>query len=201
MHYFLCCLVFLPLLNLKASDKLILISPHRKSIQNEFVSSFQKHYKKKYKKNVEVDWIDQGGTENNLRFIINRFKKNNKTSLIDIFWGGGEVTFYDLEQRNLLLPYKISSQLNKKLPQRISNLELRGSKGHWYATALSSFGIFYNKRVLSLLKMSEPKTWFDLYKPEYFDYISIADPRQSSSSLMMSLIMLNSLGGSKDGSS
>ena len=45
--------------------------------------------------------------------------------------------------------------------------------------------------------MREPSTWLDLHDPEYLDYISVADPRQSSSSLMMSLIMLHSLGWEK----
>lgn len=180
-----------------AYDTLSIISPHRKSIQKEIIPVFEKHYKKKFGKKVRVDWIDQGGTENDLRFIINRFNKNPKTSSIDIFWGGGEVTFYDLEKRNLLEQYKLPHKLNKKLPHKLSNLNLRSEKNFWYATALSSFGIFYNKKILKLLKMPEPQTWYDLSNTEYFEYISIADPRQSSSSLMMSLIMFYSLGWDK----
>ncbi len=177
-----------------AFAKLSIISPHRKSIQNEFVPLFQKYYKEKYGEEIEVDWIDQGGTENDLRFIINRFSQNSKTSGIDLFWGGGEVTFYDLEKRGLLEPYKLPEKIDKSLPKVFSNLSFRSEKEVWYATALSSFGIFYNKRVLSLLKMPTPYTWKDLGKKEYYEYVSLSDPRQSSSSLMMFLIMLESLG-------
>lgn len=179
---------------LYASTKLSIISPHRKSIQKEFIPLFEKHYKEKYGKEIEVDWIDQGGTENDLRFIINRFQKNPKSSSIDIFWGGGDVTFYDLEKRGLLSPYKLPEKIEKRVPKTFSNLSFRSKNNVWYATALSSFGIFYNKRVLSLLKKPIPHTWLDLGSKEYFEYVSVADPRQSSSSLMMFLIILGSLG-------
>lgn len=177
-----------------AFSKLSIISPHRKSIQNEFVPLFQQYYKEKYGEDIEVEWIDQGGTENDLRFIMSRFSQNSKTSGIDIFWGGGEVTFYDLEKRGLLEAYKLPEKIDKNLPKVFSNLSFRSEKEVWYATALSSFGIFYNKRVLSLLKMPTPYTWKDLGKKEYYEYLSLSDPRQSSSSLMMFLIVLESLG-------
>ena len=183
--------------SLLAKDKLSIVSPHRKSIQKELIPLFEKYYKDKYNKEVEVDWVDQGGTENDLRFIINRFDQNPKTSSLDVFWGGGEVTFYDLEKRGLLASYDLPDELDKALPKSLSNLNFRSEQKKWYATALSSFGIFYNKRVLSLLKKPEPKTWLDLGKKEYYEFVSIADPRQSSSSLVMFMIMLNSLGWDK----
>lgn len=183
--------------SLLAKDKLSIVSPHRKSIQKELIPLFEETYKAKYGTEVEVDWIDQGGTENDLRFIINRFDKNPKTSSIDVFWGGGEVTFYDLEGRGLLSPYQLPPELDKLLPQKLGSLNFRSDHNNWYATALSSFGIFYNKRVLSLLKKPEPSTWLDLGKKEYFEQVSVADPRQSSSSLMMFLIMLGAQGWDK----
>ena len=41
-----------------AQDKLVIISPHRKSIQNEFVSVFKQHYLETFKE-IQVDWVDR----------------------------------------------------------------------------------------------------------------------------------------------
>ena len=177
-----------------AEDKISILSPHRKSVEKAYINLFKAHYKKTYGVSIEVDWVDQGGTENNVRFLAGRFSKDPETSTLDIFWGGGEVTFYDLERRGFLSPHILPKNVDKDLPKKFSNLSFRSKTNSWFATALSSFGIFYNKRVLDLLKKNEPSTWTDLGKKEYFEYVSVADPRQSSSSLMMFLIMLNSLG-------
>ena len=52
-----------------AGDKISILSPHRKSLEKAYISLFKKHYKKTYGVEVDVDWIDQGGTENNIRLL------------------------------------------------------------------------------------------------------------------------------------
>ena len=154
-------------------EKLVIISPHRKSIQREFVPLFEEMYSKKYKAKIDVEWIDQGGSENDLRFVINRYKDNPKTSGVDLFWGGGDVTFHDLEERKLLSKYRLPKELENSLPSKLGGLNLKSQNNFWFATAISSFGIFYNKRILKLLSLKEPKIWEDLSNKTYFDYISV----------------------------
>ena len=65
-----------------SKDSLVIISPHRKSIQVEFIPKFEKYYKEKYKSEISVDWLDQGGASDDLKFILARFEKNPRTSVI-----------------------------------------------------------------------------------------------------------------------
>lgn len=51
----------------------------------------------------------------------------------------------------------------------------------WIGTALSGFGIVYNRDVLSRLELPEPQTFKDLTDPRYFGMIALSDPRQSGS--------------------
>jgi ABC-type Fe3+ transport system substrate-binding protein len=52
----------------------------------------------------------------------------------------------------------------------------------WFGTALSSFGICYNRDVVHYLGVPEPKTWRDLTNPRYINWLVAADPTSSSSS-------------------
>ena len=56
-----------------AKDTLVILSPHRKSIQDEYVPAFVEYYKAKFKTDVQVDWLDQGGTSDDVRFIRAKF--------------------------------------------------------------------------------------------------------------------------------
>lgn len=51
----------------------------------------------------------------------------------------------------------------------------------WLGTALSSFGIVYNREVLARLGLPEPSSFADLGDPRLAGWVSLADPRQSGS--------------------
>jgi ABC-type Fe3+ transport system substrate-binding protein len=51
----------------------------------------------------------------------------------------------------------------------------------WIGTALSSFGIVYNREVLSRMGLPEPRTFADLTDPRLAGLVILADPRQSGS--------------------
>jgi len=179
------------LLGLAADDKLMIISPHRKSIQDEFIPRFVEHYEKTYKNKVAVDWIDQGGTENELRYVMAKYEKDPKSSGVDIFWGGGDVTFIELENAKLLEKYKLPAKFDV-IPNSVAGIPLRSAQKDWYGTALSSFGIFFNRKLLKVHKLPEPQKWADMAKPEMFNQVIAADPRRSSTAMLMNLIMLES---------
>jgi ABC-type Fe3+ transport system substrate-binding protein len=180
-----------------AADKLIIISPHRKSIQSEYIPEFKEFYKKTYKTEVEVDWLDQGGTSDDIRFVRAKFANNKTTSGIDIFWGGGTATFLDLKKDGLLAPYTISQELSKEVPATASGIPLYDKSRTWYASAMSSFGIFYNKKIVQLDKLPSPKTWKDLSDPKFRGHLSLTDPRRSGSASTMNAIVLESMGWDK----
>ncbi|MGV6814891.1 MAG: ABC transporter substrate-binding protein [Phycisphaerales bacterium] len=59
--------------------------------------------------------------------------------------------------------------------------ELYDPDQHWIGTALSSFGIVYNRDVFRQLGLEDPKAFDDLTVPELAGWIALADPRQSGS--------------------
>jgi iron(III) transport system substrate-binding protein len=52
---------------------------------------------------------------------------------------------------------------------------------YWLGTALSGFGIVYNRDVLAKLGLPEPRAFGDLTDPRYSGWVALADPRQSGS--------------------
>jgi ABC-type Fe3+ transport system substrate-binding protein len=179
------------------TDKLIVISPHRKSIQNEFIPEFRKHYEMTYGKKVKVEWLDQGGTSDDVRFIRAKFKNNPATSGVDLFWGGGDTAFNDLKADGILEKYELPAELKKHLPAKAAGVALHDKDGTWFGTAISSFGLFFNRKLLKKLNLPEPKVWGDLASPQYKGHISVTDPRRSGSFATMNYIVLQSNGWQK----
>lgn len=181
----------------QAADKLVIISPHRKSIQEEYIPTFKTFYKQKYGTDVDVEWIDQGGTSDDVRFLRAKFAKNPKTADVDIFWGGGTPTYVELDRDKLLASYSLSKELQKEIPATCAGVPLYNKEKTWYASAISSFGIFYNKKVLKLENIPEPKTWNDLTDPKFRNHLTLADPRRSGSANSLNTIILQSQGWEK----
>lgn len=177
-----------------ATDQIVIISPHRKSIQQEFIPAFKEHYKKTFKTDIKVDWLDQGGTSDDVRYIRARFKANKESAGIDIFWGGGNAAYIDLHAESLLSPMVLPKSLRAELPRDASGIPMTNDQETWHSSAMSSFGIFYNKLILKMDGLKQPKTWSDLSTPELFGNISLADPRRSGSANTMNNIILQSLG-------
>jgi ABC-type Fe3+ transport system substrate-binding protein len=118
-----------------------------------------------------------------------RFQKHPLTPGIDLFGGGGNVSFDELEKKAYLDP--ILGPVIQKTPfPKNPPCPLASGDQLWAATALSSFGIFYNRILLDRLKIPTPGTWEDLAQPIWKDQIALSDPRRSSSSLMMFLVIL-----------
>jgi iron(III) transport system substrate-binding protein len=59
--------------------------------------------------------------------------------------------------------------------------ELYDPEQYWIGTALSSFGIVYNRDVFKKLGLVDPTAFDDLTVPELEGWIALADPRQSGS--------------------
>ncbi len=64
---------------------------------------------------------------------------------------------------------------------RIGPQDLYDPGQYWIGTALSSFGIVYNRDVFAKLGLEEPTAFEDLTRPELWGWIALADPRQSGS--------------------
>jgi iron(III) transport system substrate-binding protein len=82
-------------------------------------------------------------------------------------------------------------------PNRIGAQLLYDPDQHWLGTALSSFGIVYNRDVLAALDLPEPRSFADLADPRYQGWIALSDPRQSGSITTAFESILNNYGWEK----
>ncbi len=64
---------------------------------------------------------------------------------------------------------------------RVGNQPLYDPKQYWIGTALSAFGIVYNRGIYAKLGLPEPSEFADLCRPELAGWVALADPRQSGS--------------------
>jgi iron(III) transport system substrate-binding protein len=176
-----------------ANDQLVILSPHRKSMQEEFIPRFKDFYKKTFGTAVDVEWLDNGGTADAVRLLRTRFAKNPQSANVDIIWGGGTSAYLDLSRDQLLAKTPVPAGLNAT----IAGVPMYDKTQTWYATAMSSFGIFTNRKVLSLEGLTPPKHWEDLAGPKFRGQITLADPRHSGTALTMAMILLQAHGWDK----
>ncbi|USO00265.1 MAG: extracellular solute-binding protein [Phycisphaeraceae bacterium] len=64
---------------------------------------------------------------------------------------------------------------------KIGTQTLYDPKQYWVGTALSSFGIVYNRDAYTRLGLETPKSFNDLTDPHLRGWLALADPRQSGS--------------------
>ena len=177
-----------------AQDSIVLLSPHWEGIRIEFGDAFQKHYRQETGRDVDLKWLDVGGTSDILKFIRSEFKNKPDGIGIDIFFGGGTDPYTELKRLGLLAPYRVPDDILRGIPATISGVPLYDDEYTWYAVMMAGFGIIYNKIVLQRLGLPEPGTWKDLTHPELFTWIGSADPRKSGSVHMAYEIILQAYG-------
>ncbi len=91
------------------------------------------------------------------------------------------------EKKQQLVPLSVPAgftkdQLDNWLGEnRIGAERLYDPDQYWIGTALSSFGIVYNRDVLARLGLPDTSTFADLADPAYQNSVILADPRQSGS--------------------
>lgn len=180
-----------------AADHLVILSPHRKSIQAEFIPVFREYYQKKFGTPITVDWLDQGGTSNAVKYLQGKISSTPAKVGVDVFWGGPSANFIDMVNMKLLEPYELSKEARAKLPKDVAGVPLSDKANLWHAANLSSFGIMFNKHALKLDKLPEPTQWSDLAKKEFFDHVILADPRNSGTNSTMMYIVIDALGWEK----
>ena len=180
-----------------AEDKLVIISPHWEGIQTEFSRGFKEWYENRVGRQIELDWIDSGGTSSNFRFIESEFQRVPDGIGLDLFFGGGTDNYLKLADRGLLVPYKLPAEQLQRIPQEFYGIPVYDSEYRWYGTALSSFGIMHNEDLRQRLGLPEVKTWKDLTRPELIGRVGAADPRESGSAHMMYEIILQGYGWEK----
>ncbi len=121
-----------------------------------------------------------------------------QSMVYDLMFGGGS---YEHDQLKRGVSVKLDgddqdpTNLPMSVPANFSDLQLTGIFGenavgagflydpekYWIGTALSGFGIIYNRDSLRELGLDEPRSWGDLTDPRLTGWLALADPRMSGS--------------------
>ena len=192
----LCAILSFPALSL-AGKKVIIVSPHWEGIQTEFERGFEQFSEARTGERIRVEWLDQGGTSAMLRFVKSEFAARPEGIGIDMMFGGGVDPYLELRRLNLMHPYRLPEDILEKIAPRIGGMPMYDPDYHWYGATLAGFGIIFNKAVLNMIHLPEPKTWEDLGDPRLLTWVGSADPRSSGSVHMAYEIILQAFGWEK----
>ena len=176
------------------ASKVIIVSPHWEGIETEFERGFETFSKERTGRRIGVEWLNQGGTSEILRFIKSEFAARPEGIGIDLMFGGGVDPYLELTRLGLTHPYRLPEDLLGKIAPRIGGMPMYDPAYRWYGTTLAGFGIIYNKAVLDLIHLPEPKSWADLGDPRLLTWVGSADPRSSGSVHMAYEIILQAFG-------
>ncbi len=195
-------LLFLMILVLLGSfawgaSKLVILSPHNEAHRREITNAFTQYYKQKYKTDIQIEWMDQGGGSDIMRYIKSEYKNKPRGIGVDLMFGGGIDPYLELGSMGLLQPCKIDPSVLKQIPRDIHGIPIYDNQYRWYGTALAGFGILKNNIVSQRLGLPAVRTWQDLTNPKLQGWISSADPRHSGSVHMMYEIILQAYGWEK----
>ena len=180
-----------------AVQKLTIISPHWEGIRSEFGRAFSAWTENHLGFRTEIDWLDMGGSSDDIRYVRSEFKRSPQGINIDLFFGGGVDPYLQLKKEGLLQECRVAPMILSRIPPDFAGIEMYDRDHQWFGTCLSGFGIIYNKKVLQLLNLSQPGEWADLALPNYFSWVGSGDPRSSGSVHMVYEIILQAYGWQK----
>lgn len=161
--------------------KLIAISPHNTDIENEYESAFSRFHAREYGQRVTIEWRDVGGGASAILHHLRNVYKNSDQSGIDIVWGGGDYNFTKMADEGILQEMTLAADVIENIPPSFGGLVMCDEQKRWCGSAVSGFGIFYNKQLLERIGLPEPTQWEDLGAPEFYNLVGLADPMQSGS--------------------
>ncbi len=176
---------------------LVVLTPHAESIRREFGDAFGAWHREKFGQAIEMDYRALSAND------IVRYLRAGKESVyqklgtynVDVVWGGGDY-LHDVELKRedvmegVVLPPNVMTAAYPK--RELGGLALydQSSPPTWFGTALSSFGIVYNKDVLKRLGLPEPLKWDDLKDPKYRGWIVLTDPTRSGVARSVFMVMI-----------
>jgi ABC-type Fe3+ transport system substrate-binding protein len=178
----------------RVEETLAIISPHRREVRMEYSRGFGEWMRERHGRNVEIKWLDVGGTSKILKELESRFASSPDAPGIDLMFGGGVAPYLTAIQQHWLAPLPVSPDLLAGIPPLCAGTPVYDPGHYWYGVALSGFGILYNRMLVQRLNLPVPEDWADLARPEYFSWVGSGDPRSSGSVHMCYEIILQAYG-------
>jgi iron(III) transport system substrate-binding protein len=175
-----------------ATDTLVIYSPHGDEIREEFTPAFRAWYKAKTGRDVDVSWPDPGGGGTQvLKRLQDKFRAGRFD--IDLVFGGGPI-FDQMKQLAMLQKATLPQDVLAAIPPKAAGQPLLDPDGYWYGTAISTFGLVYNRTLIKDKGLPEVKDWLAVADPKYFGYVGAADPSKSSTALKVYEVILQAYG-------
>lgn len=197
--------------------RLVIITPHQENIRTEFERGFDRWHRANFDgQSVVIDWRTPGGTSEIRRQLeaeyiaaLKRGPITQGTMTYDLLFGGGTYE-HGQTKRGVRVesPGGEAQWISISVPAEFSQEQLDAWYGenaigraflydpeqHWLGTAVSGFGIVYNRDIYARLGVVEPATWSDLGHPQMAGWIALADPSQSGSIATAFEVILQRLG-------
>lgn len=110
------------------------------------------------------------------------FRNSVCSSGLDVYFGGGADNFMDAAAVGQLVPALSPAEdaaVFAAIPESLRGWRLRDAQGRWWASALSGFGIVYNRDLLARAGVPEPREWADLCDGRLAGLVGLADPMKS----------------------
>jgi len=178
----------------QVTDEITAVTPHWEGIKWEFEEAFADQWRKQTGHELRIRWLDVGGMSDIVKYIKSQYGASPGGIGVDLVFGGGTDSMLELERHGLLEPARIRESTLQGIPASLSGIQLRSPDNIWFANAISTFGILYNKRAVERLHLPVPSRWSDLGSPVYRDLVGGADPRKSGSNHAMFEVILQGYG-------
>jgi ABC-type Fe3+ transport system substrate-binding protein len=187
----------------------VIVTPHVMQIRSELSLAFDDWYFRKSGKHARIVWNTPGGTSEILKSLQAQYSAAIKNGdikpdgtckpgviPIDLALGGGSydhgrikkgVTVKMADGKDVTLSMSVPAGFTKETLEswfgenKIGAQNLYDPEQYWIGTALSSFGIVFNRDTCRSLHVPEPTSFEDLCRPELYGMVALADPRQSGS--------------------
>lgn len=120
-----------------------------------------------------------------IKEVAEAFKNSNITAGIDLFFGGGKVDVVTQEKKGQIVQSGIFERhpewfSNESIPEMFSGNELWDPNHCWVGTAISGFGIIFNRDVLQKLHYEgDLLNWEDLANQQLLGELALTDPSGS----------------------
>jgi ABC-type Fe3+ transport system substrate-binding protein len=180
-----------------AAPALSILTPHGDNVRQELGAAFKAWSEARFGDAPDINWIDQGGTSEDLRYVQSRFAKTPEGIGIDLFFGGGTPPFRTLARGGLLQGGAVSREVLTTVPEQVAGSRVYSDSEGWYGVALAGFGILYNRALLKEKGLPVPDSWADLAEPAAEGWVASVDPRGSGSAHVIYEIILQKYGWEK----
>lgn len=167
------------------------------AFKNYWVNDLHKEWTDKVKLAYNNLNIDRVMTPGSIDAEVRDALVNSKISCgVDILFGGGRLEISLLAGKGLfthsgILELHPDWFTDAIIPEKFSGNYFWEPNDLWFGTAISVFGIIYNKDAIKDMGLKTPPTqWADIADPIYFGKVALADPTMSSSvSTAMEMIL------------